>query len=131
MHNRWERPWGSYLVLHEQSDSHKVKIIEVSPGQRLSLQSHALRAEHWYVVAGTGIATLDDELIPITAGSSVDIPAGTRHRLQASPGSVLTLIEVQQGSYFGEDDITRYDDDYGRTSEPQTISLVHAEHSPR
>lgn len=111
---RSERPWGHYLVIHESADTFKVKTLSVTPGQRLSLQSHTKRSEHWFVVEGEGTVWLDDERIDVTPGQSVDIPQGAKHRV-ASTGQVpLVFVEVQHGSYFGEDDITRYDDDYGR-----------------
>jgi mannose-6-phosphate isomerase len=113
----WEhsrRPWGTYTVLDESATTHKVKTIEVSPGHRLSLQSHAQRSEHWFVVAGEGLVWRDDERISVRSGNAVDIPAGTRHRIECTGLDPLVFIEVQHGTYFGEDDIIRYDDDYGR-----------------
>ncbi len=112
------RPWGTYAVLHEGEGSHKVKFIEVSPGQRLSLQSHALRSEHWFVVSGEGVVTLDDDLVPVGPGTAVDIPAGTRHRVECTGGTALRFVEVQHGVSFDEDDIVRYEDDYGRSALP-------------
>jgi mannose-6-phosphate isomerase-like protein (cupin superfamily) len=109
-----ERPWGSYRVLDESAPTHKVKSIEVSPGCRLSLQSHAERSEHWFVVAGKGVVWKDDARIEVCAGVAVDIPVGTRHRIHCTSDEPLLFIEVQHGTYFGEDDIVRYDDDYGR-----------------
>jgi mannose-6-phosphate isomerase len=111
-----ERPWGTYTVLHE-SAGHKVKTITVNPGQRLSYQTHERRAEHWHVVAGDGLLTLDGVESPVSTGSSVDVPVGAAHRI-ANTGTVdLVFIEVQVGDYFGEDDIVRLDDDFGRTAE--------------
>ena len=120
-----ERPWGSYVVLLD-SPACKVKEITVKPGQRLSLQSHEQRQEHWYVVSGRAAATLGkrdvsnerlaDILIPLAAGESIEIPRGYKHRI-ANPGTdPLVFIEVQTGDYFGEDDNTRYEDDYDRPS---------------
>jgi mannose-6-phosphate isomerase len=107
------RPWGEYEVLADEP-THKVKRITVEPGQRLSYQRHAQRAEHWFVVSGAGVVTLDGEDHPVAPGVAIDVPVGTAHRV-ASTGSVpLVFIEVQRGSYFGEDDIERLDDDYGR-----------------
>ncbi len=117
------RPWGSYLVLHEQEASHKVKVIEVSAGQRLSLQSHRLRAEHWFVVSGEGVVSRDDERIVVGPGSSIDIGTGMRHRIESTGAGALLFIEVQHGTSFDEDDIVRYEDDYGRTAAPEVISL--------
>ena len=109
------RPWGSYTVL-DDSDTHKVKRIEVLPGKRLSYQRHAHRAEHWFVVAGNGIVTLDGSRHVVGAGSTVDVPVGAAHRIENSGASVLVFIEVQHGESFGEDDIVRLEDDFGRAS---------------
>lgn len=109
------RPWGMYEVL-EEAASYKVKKIVVEPGHRLSLQSHEHRAEHWIVVAGSAMVTRNDEEISLSDGETIMIPKGARHRI-ANPGKTpLVFIEVQQGSYLGEDDITRYQDDYQRTA---------------
>lgn len=108
------RPWGYYRVLADEPD-HKVKRIVVYPGKRLSLQSHNSRTEHWHIVSGEALVTLNDRFIRLAAGESVDIPFGVKHRV-GNPGSTdLVLIEVQRGDYFGEDDIVRYDDDFGRS----------------
>ena len=115
MSERSERPWGHYVVLDESADSFKVKTIEVTPGHRLSLQSHAKRSEHWFVTDGEGVVWLDDERVPVKAGVAVDIPVGTRHRVECTGGTPLVFVEVQHGTYFGEDDIVRHDDDYGRS----------------
>jgi mannose-6-phosphate isomerase-like protein (cupin superfamily) len=107
------RPWGRYEVLADEGD-HKVKRIIVAPGKRLSLQRHRRRAEHWYGISGQGIVTVDDRQIPLGPGQAVDIPRGGLHRIH-NPGTVpLVYIEVQTGDYFGEDDIERVEDDYGR-----------------
>jgi len=108
-----ERPWGSYTVLADEPD-HKVKRLVVEPGQRLSYQRHAHRAEHWFVVRGSGHVTLDGEEVPVGAGTAVDVPTGAAHRITNTGDEPLVLVEVQHGSYFGEDDIVRLDDDYGR-----------------
>jgi len=109
------RPWGDFLVLSDAAD-HKVKRITVLPGMRLSLQRHQRRAEHWFVVGGEGIVTLDDREIHLAKGQAIDIPRLVKHRI-ANPGrSPLVFIEVQMGDYFGEDDIERFEDDYGRIS---------------
>jgi mannose-6-phosphate isomerase len=110
---RDERPWGRYVVLEDATD-HKVKRIEVTPGKRLSYQRHAHRAEHWFVVRGRGIVTLDGEAIPVDPGTAVDVPAGAAHRIENNGETDLVFIEVQQGDYFGEDDIVRLEDDFGR-----------------
>jgi mannose-6-phosphate isomerase len=124
MQERAFRPWGSYTVLHEQEASHKVKIIEVSAGQRLSLQSHRHRAEHWFVVSGEGVVSLDDRRVSVGPGSTVDIPAGTRHRIESTGAGALVFIEVQHGASFDEADIIRYEDDYGRTAVPEAASRL-------
>ncbi|RMF78322.1 MAG: glycosyltransferase [Nitrospirae bacterium] len=107
------RPWGSYHVYADRPD-HKVKRIEVLPGKRLSLQLHHRRREHWLVVSGRGIVTRDDERIEIGPGDSVDIPQGARHRIENPGDELLVFVEVQLGDYFGEDDIVRLEDDFGR-----------------
>lgn len=107
------RPWGNYTVLSEQK-GHKVKRIVVFPGKRLSLQRHRLRSEHWHVVRGEALVTRDGERIPLKAGGSVDIPLGAAHRIGNVGSDELVFIEVQRGEYFGEDDIDRIEDDFGR-----------------
>lgn len=111
---RTDRPWGHYVVLDGSGSTHQVKRIRVEPGHRLSLQSHAHRSEHWFVVAGEGLVWLDDERLPVRPGLSVDIPVGARHRVECVGPEPLVFVEVQHGTYFGEDDIVRHDDDYGR-----------------
>jgi mannose-6-phosphate isomerase len=107
------RPWGSYTVLEERP-TYKVKRIEVLPGQRLSYQKHGKRSEHWVIVAGRAIVTLEGKDVDLSPGQSIDIPRRAPHRI-ANPGRTgLTFIEIQQGGYFGEDDIIRLEDDYGR-----------------
>ena len=108
------RPWGYYVVLADNPD-HKVKRIVVWPEKRLSLQRHRRRSEHWHIIDGKAIVTLNDNTIPLEAGESVDIPKGTAHRIQnPNPNHELVFIEVQRGDYFGEDDIERLEDDFGR-----------------
>ncbi len=112
-HRRMYRPWGHYESLI-QGDRFQVKRIVVKPGERLSLQKHFHRAEHWVVVAGTAMVTRDDEEILLRENESVYLPLGAVHRLY-NPGRIqLELIEVQVGSYLGEDDIVRFEDTYGR-----------------
>jgi mannose-6-phosphate isomerase len=109
-----ERPWGNYTVLSDEAPDHKVKRLVVHPGKRLSYQRHAQRAEHWFIVAGTATVTLDGRVIEVPAGAAIDIPLQGAHRV-ANDGDVdVVLIEVQRGSYFGEDDIVRLEDDFGR-----------------
>jgi mannose-6-phosphate isomerase len=109
------RPWGSYTVLDE-GDLFKVKRIEVLPGKRLSYQKHAKRAEHWFVVEGTALVTLDDREITLNAGAAIDIPIGAAHRVENPGSGALVFIEVQRGDYLGEDDIVRLQDDFGRSN---------------
>jgi mannose-6-phosphate isomerase len=110
-----ERPWGGYVVLSDAED-HKVKRITVRPGKRLSYQRHEHRTEHWFVVSGRGVVTLDGSDLAMAAGSAMDVPAGAWHRIANDGVEPLVFIEVQTGHYFGEDDIERLDDDYGRAS---------------
>lgn len=107
------RPWGFYEVLSDMND-HKVKRITVYPGKRLSLQTHRRRAEHWHVIKGSGEVTLDNRIIPVSEGSSVDIGVRTAHRIANTGREDIVFIEVQKGDYFGEDDIIRLEDDFGR-----------------
>ena len=107
------RPWGTFTVLDE-GDNFKVKRIEVLPGKRLSYQKHAQRAEHWFIVQGTAKVTLDDRDIVISIGAAIDIPVGSAHRVENPGNDLLVFIEVQRGSYLGEDDIVRLQDDFGR-----------------
>ncbi len=109
-----KRPWGSFQVLDE-GENYKVKRIEVLPGKRLSYQLHARRSEHWFVVRGTAKVTLNGREILVRAGEAVDIDLETAHRVE-NPDSAETLIfiETQTGDYFGEDDIVRLEDDFGR-----------------
>ena len=108
-----ERPWGSFTVLSDAWDS-KVKRIVVAPGQRLSYQRHALRAEHWFIVSGRAVVTLDGVDREVRAGHTVDVPVGTAHRIANAGNEPVVLIEVQHGTSFAEDDIERLEDDYGR-----------------
>lgn len=107
------RPWGSYTILEEQ-ENFKIKRITVLPSVKLSLQKHHHRSEHWVVVKGTAKVTCGDKVFLVMENQSTYIPCGEKHRLE-NPGVIpLELIEVQNGSYLGEDDIIRYDDDFGR-----------------
>lgn len=127
-HRLVRRPWGSYDCLDE-GDRFKVKRIVVLPGASLSLQRHVHRAEHWVVVRGVAEVTIDDEVKKLTENQSAYIPQGSMHRLK-NPGKIpLELIEVQTGSYLGEDDIQRFDDDFGRAggSEPNPSESVKVE----
>ena len=111
-----DRPWGRYTVLEER-ESYKVKRIEVFPESRLSYQRHEKRSEHWVVVEGEAVVTLEGKEIRLSPGQSVDIPLRGAHRI-LNPGQVpLVFIEIQKGGYFGEDDIIRLEDDFGRIAE--------------
>ena len=109
-----ERPWDNYKVLLN-SDDHKVKEITVLPGQRLSLQKHQKREEHWFVHRGQGQVTINSVVRLISVGQYIDIPRGCEHRIKNVGLENLVFIEIQTGDYFGEDDIERLDDDYART----------------
>jgi len=109
-----ERPWGTFHILAE-AENFKVKRIEVFPGKRLSYQRHARRSEHWFLTGGTAKVTLNDMEILLKSGDAVDIPVGTKHRVGNPHASEkLVFIEIQTGDYFGEDDIERFEDDFGR-----------------
>jgi len=108
-----KRPWGYFEVLSDAPD-HKVKRIVVEPGGVLSLQRHKLRSEHWFVVSGKGKAIVGDKNISLHTGSVLDIPKKAKHRVENSSAENLVIIEVQTGEYFGEDDIERLEDKYGR-----------------
>jgi mannose-1-phosphate guanylyltransferase / mannose-6-phosphate isomerase len=113
LHRTVHRPWGTYTVLQEAANF-KIKRIEVKPGGKLSLQMHHHRSEHWVVVSGTARVTNDDQMMLINTNESTYISAGHKHRLE-NPGVIpLIMIEVQSGDYVGEDDIVRFDDQYGR-----------------
>lgn len=121
-HEVGERPWGTYAVLDEQK-SYKIKRIEVKPGERLSLQKHHHRSEHWIVVSGTARVTCGDREFDVNVNESTFIPIGVQHRLE-NPGVIpLIIIEVQSGEYLGEDDIVRFQDDYQRCGEPGDCRL--------
>ena len=110
------RPWGSYSNV-DLGSSFKVKHITVKPGAKLSLQKHFHRAEHWVIVKGTALVTNGDKKLLLSENQSSYIPIGTIHRLE-NPGKIpLELIEVQSGNYLEEDDIVRFEDDYGREQE--------------
>jgi mannose-6-phosphate isomerase-like protein (cupin superfamily) len=108
------RPWGSYEVLDE-GNGFKVKRIDVLPGKRLSYQRHSSRAEHWFVVSGEALVTVDGVEAILPTGAAIDIPVGAAHRVENKGPGELTFIEVQSGDYLGEDDIIRLSDDYGRS----------------
>ncbi len=107
------RPWGRFTILREEPHF-KSKIITVDAQQALSYQSHTKRNEHWIIVSGEGEVTLNEAVRTVKTGDTVHIPAGTKHRLRNTSSAPLEFLEVQTGSYFGEDDITRFQDDYNR-----------------
>jgi mannose-1-phosphate guanylyltransferase/mannose-6-phosphate isomerase len=113
-HIKVHRPWGSYQSV-DNGDRHQVKRIIVKPGGRLSLQKHHHRSEHWIVVRGAARVTVNEAVKTVHENESIYIPIGAVHRLENPGKIVLELIEVQTGSYFGEDDIIRIEDDYQRT----------------
>jgi mannose-6-phosphate isomerase len=126
---RGERPWGTYTVLDEHN-GYKIKRIEVIPGQRLSLQMHHHRSEHWIVVSGTAKVTCGETERIININESTFIPIGSTHRLE-NPGVIpLVIIEVQSGEYLGEDDIVRFQDDYHRVEAPVVSSSVESAVEP-
>lgn len=109
-----QRPWGNFTVLDE-GDDYKVKRIEVLPGKRLSYQRHTRRSEHWFIVRGTAKVTLNGVETLVNTFQTVDITAGDAHRVEnPSETELLVFIETQTGTYFGEDDIERLEDDFGR-----------------
>ena len=113
-HEIFQRPWGYYKTT-VLNDYFQAKIISVKPGGQLSLQSHNHREEHWIVVHGNGTVQLGKSIFPVTCGSTLFIPLGCKHRLtNTDENESLIITEVQIGDYFGEDDIIRYEDDYGR-----------------
>ena len=110
-----ERPWGSWHVI-DVAEGYKIKRIHVRPGCRLSLQSHVHRSEHWVVIQGVATCVVDGESISVNEGESIDVPKQARHRLGNDGDVELVIVEVQLGTYTGEDDISRHEDDYGRCS---------------
>jgi mannose-6-phosphate isomerase len=109
-----ERPWGKFTILDE-GEGYKVKRIEVFPGKRLSYQKHAKRAEHWFVVAGKARVTLNGKTFDLSSCDAIDIAVGAAHRVENPDDSqICVFIETQTGTYFGEDDIVRLEDDFGR-----------------
>jgi mannose-1-phosphate guanylyltransferase/mannose-1-phosphate guanylyltransferase/mannose-6-phosphate isomerase len=107
------RPWGGFEILADEKNF-KSKRVTIDPGAQLSYQSHAKRSEHWVIISGLGQVTLNEKVIPLKPGESVYIPVGSKHRMTNPGKEPLVFVEVQTGSYFGEDDIVRYQDDYNR-----------------
>ena len=108
-----KRPWGCFFVIHDEP-TYKLKRIEVNPGGRLSYQYHNKRSEAWTIVYGSGHITIDDVEKDYLKGDTIIIPKGAKHRIENKGSDKLIFIEVQTGSYFGEDDIVRVEDDYNR-----------------
>ena len=108
-----QRPWGRYIVINDEV-SYKLKVIEVNPGHRLSYQYHTKRSEVWTIVQGSGEVNINGEKSIIKYGDCVKIDKNSKHRITNNSDSLLVFIEVQTGSYFGEDDIVRIEDDYKR-----------------
>ena len=108
-----ERPWGRFFVIHDEPN-YKLKRLEVDPGGRLSYQYHKSRSEAWTIVEGTGTITLNGQISDHKEGETILIPQGIKHRIENKTSLKVVLIEVQTGSYFGEDDIIRIEDDYNR-----------------
>ena len=107
------KPWGWYENLYESDLGYKVKRLFVNPNQRISLQYHFKRGEHWVVVEGDGIVTLNEDFIKVKVGSYIFIPEKAEHRVESGDNGVM-LVEVQQGTLCDEDDIVRLEDDYSR-----------------
>ncbi|HUC04015.1 MAG TPA: phosphomannose isomerase type II C-terminal cupin domain [Acidimicrobiales bacterium] len=117
-----EKPWGNYTVLDDDAPDHKVKRLVVHPGKRLSLQRHSQRAEHWFIVAGTAEVTVDGVVTTLGPGQAIDVPLHAAHRIANNGDTDVVFIEVQHGTYFGEDDIVRLEDDYGRAPAPGSVA---------
>lgn len=115
LHPRVHRPWGSYETM-DRGERFQTKRIIVKPGAKLSLQKHQHRSEHWIIVSGVARVTVDDDVRLLHENESTYVPLGSKHRLENPGTEPLYLIEVQCGTYLGEDDIERFDDDYGRSS---------------
>ena len=107
------RPWGSYTIIYDKPN-HKVKTLTVTPGKRLSYQTHEKRSEYWVIVSGSGTVTIDGITTTCVGGDAYIIEQGVAHRIHNVGEDDLTFIEVQLGIYFGEDDIIRLEDDFGR-----------------
>jgi len=109
-----ERPWGNFTVLDDEMSDHKVKRIVVAPGKRLSYQLHAKRSEHWLIISGHATVILDGIEYHVGPGENIDIKIGQAHRCENRGTEPVVFIEIQCGTYFGEDDIIRLEDDFGR-----------------
>ena len=118
-----ERPWGSYTVINEKDDF-KVKLVEVLPGQSLSLQRHKHRSEHWVILNGKAKVTVLDKIYYLEINEYIFINKGDIHRLENPSTEILKIIEIQKGEYLGEDDIERLEDIYGRIPERKGDRLL-------
>lgn len=114
MNLKENRPWGSYIVLLDDENC-KVKKIIINPNQAPSYQYHFKRNEHWIVIKGSGVLRLDDNEVPMKEGDSIYIPKLSKHQFKNTGDVDLEFIEIQTGEYFGEDDIVRLEDNYGRS----------------
>ena len=113
--NKVIRPWGWYINIDGDDHSgHKIKKLGVNPGKRLSLQSHDKRSEHWIIVKGSAKVRVGDDFHVLNENQSIYIPKGTLHRIENTTDSIIEIVEVQVGLYLGEDDIHRFEDDFGR-----------------
>ena len=108
-----KRPWGYYQVI-QKCENYQIKKIVVFPHSQLSYQSHKYRNEHWFFIKGDGVVILDGKESKVKDGCSVDIKSGIKHRIKNISNDEVCFLEIQTGTYFGEDDIIRYEDDYGR-----------------
>ena len=111
--NIFERPWGSYEIILK-SDKYQIKRIMVLKNQKLSLQSHKMRDEHWVMVIGTGTVNINDNVFTLKENEHIFIPKGSKHRMSNNTENDIVFIEIQYGDYLEEDDIIRYEDIYGR-----------------
>ena len=107
------RPWGSFYVIHED-EKYKLKRLEIEPNKRLSYQFHEKRSETWVIINGSPSITINDITKTFNEGDTIIIPVGTKHRIENKGQEIIVLIEIQTGAYFGEDDITRIEDDFNR-----------------
>tara|TARA_B100000427_G_C15503566_1_gene592974 strand:- start:308 stop:667 length:360 start_codon:yes stop_codon:yes gene_type:complete len=110
---RQERPWGVFFTIHDQNN-YKIKRLEIYPGKRLSYQYHKKRSESWIIIEGSPIITIDDSVKRFNEGETLVIKNEVKHRIENSGNKKVIIIEVQTGTYFGEDDIIRLEDDYNR-----------------
>jgi len=120
-----DRPWGSWHVLDE-GEGYKVKRIEVAPHRRLSYQTHSHRSEHWVVISGAATCVVNGETVVVQQGETLSVSVGDAHRIGNDQDVPLVVIEIQRGSYTGEDDIVRLADDYGRSESSEDTNSPSA-----